>query len=235
MAALLIGMSCREKTSKTIKEAEKTVEATSPKRYVKDNLLISSALPKIEMQVADEFEYMGSFYFEIKARSEEYPPELRGKPIAAGNRYVFAKADTNKNIEKLFIVQLEGFLPELDYQYNYRFDTAEIMGDNKYRQNTWFYNSALLAEENPENEGALTRAFLKEKGYQMQDDLMMSRWVGLASEDRKNEIIIYYLEMLNSTTGHSLEAYEQLDKEAARAIRDALVDRSRQSFKIVKG
>ena len=235
MATLLICMSCGEKSSKTATEAAILSETTSPTRYVEDNRFISSSLPKIEIQIADDFEYLGTFYFEIKARSEEFPPELRGKPIAAGDRYVFVKADANKNIKKLFILQLEGFLPELDYTYNYRFDTAETIGDNKYRQNTWFYNSALLAAENPENEGALTRAFLKDKGYQMQDELMMSRWVGLASEDRKNEIIIYYLEMLQNTTGYNLETYNQLDKDVADAIRNSLVERSRKSFKIIKG
>ena len=227
IATVLLFLSCGEKKQKTQETAEYT-----PDRYVEDNRLISKILPEIEIQVADEFKYIGTFDFVLKARSEEAPPELQGKPIAAGDRYVFAKADVNQKIEKLFIVQLEGFLPEIDYTYNYNFSAADSIGNNRYRQNTWFYNSAQLAIENPENEGALTRNFLTAKGYTLEDEFMMSRWVGLASEDRKNEIIMYYLEMLKGRTGHTLEEYEALNKEEAGAIRNALVARSEESFSI---
>lgn len=235
ITVLLLFLSCGDKKQKAAETSEEVAIEKVPDRYVKDNKLISQTLPEIEIQVAEEFTYAGSFFFEIKAMSEEYPPEIHGKAIAAGDRYVFVAADANKKVTKLFIVQLEGFLPEIEYTYNYNFSTADSIGNNKYRQNIWFYDSAKLAGENPENEGALTRAFLKNKGYSMEDEFMMSRWVGLASKDRKNEIIIYYLEMLKSSTGHSLEEYEGMDKEQAESIRNALVERSMRSFSIVKG
>ena len=63
---------------------------------------------------------------------------------------------------------------------------------------------------------------------------MMSRFVGLPSEDRKHEIIIYYLEMLKKTTGYSLEEYEnEISKEEAASIEKSLVERSRESFSIL--
>ena len=65
---------------------------------------------------------------------------------------------------------------------------------------------------------------------------MMSRFVGLASEDRKNEIIIFYIEMLNSETGYTLEEYERsVGREEKEAIRSSLIERSRKSFSITKG
>lgn len=207
----------------------------SNSRVVKDNVLISKRLPEIELKVSDEFEYIGSFYFEIFANSEEYDEDVRGKAVAAGDRFVFANVD-DKKVKKLFIIQLEGFLPEFDFTYNYSFKSAEFIGDNKYRHNTWFYNSKELAEQNPKGEGALTRKFLEEKGYQIADEYMMSRFVGLASKDRKNEIIIFYIEMMKESTGYTLDQYENAIKdEEKKEIRNALIERSHKSFTITKG
>ncbi|MEX0288528.1 MAG: hypothetical protein AB3N14_05415 [Flavobacteriaceae bacterium] len=232
LALLFLSLSCGEKKEK---ETAETIAAYTPDRYVENNCLYSKVLPEIDIQVAEEFKYIGTFDFVLKANSDEAPPELKGKAIAGGDRYVFAVADDNQKVRKLFIVQLEGFLPGIDYTYNYNFDTAEQIGNNKYRHNTWFYDSAQLAIDNPENEGALTRAFLEKKGYTLEDHFMMSRWVGLASEDRKNEIIMYYLEMLKDRTGHTLEEYEALDEDRVKAIKDGLIGRSKKSFSIVKG
>ena len=206
-----------------------------PNRSVTQNVLTSNSLPEIAIKVDDEFNYIGNFDFEIIANSDEYEASLLGKPIAKGERFVFV-ADSNKILKKLFIVQFEGFLPEYDFTYNYNFDKAGYIGKNKYRHNTWFYNNSELARQNPANEGAKTTAFLKEKGYEPEDELMMSRFVGLASEDRKNEIIIFYIEMLKGTTGYSLHEFENaLSKEAVNAIEQPFIERSKKSFSIIKG
>ena len=232
----LLFLSCAHKTNQSLEQAENESDNITNTRAVNGNTLVSNELPEIEIEVSEEFSFIGKFDFEIIAESKEYPEEIRNKPVAAGERYVFVSADSNKAVNKLFIVQFEGFLANNDFVYNYNFDEADYLGQIKYRHNTWFYDSKKLAEENPNNEGAKTRAFLNEKGYQLEDQFMMSRFVGLASEDRKHEIIIYYLEMLQKSTGYSLEEYERsISKEEADAIRTSLIERSRNSFKITKG
>ncbi|NER12028.1 hypothetical protein GWK08_01115 [Leptobacterium flavescens] len=217
----------KEKTEEQAKNLYKT------ERSVENNLLKSEELPKVNIRVDEEFDYIGNFDFEIVASSDEWAEEVLGKPIAAGERFVFAKADETKEVEKLFIVQFEGFLSNNTFTYKYDFSNAEFIGNNRYRHNTWFYDSALLAKENPQNEGARTRVFLEEKGFKLEDEYMMSRFVGLASEDRKNEIIIYYLEMLQKSTGYSLEEFENsIPEEEAESIETALIERSRESFTI---
>lgn len=203
-------------------------------RIVKDNVLTSTQLPEIEIAVHQNFKFIGNFDFEITATSEEWPKEVIGKPIAAGERFVFAEADDKKGINKLFIVQFEGFLPQYDFTYNYSFKQAELLGNRKFRHNTWFYNNEKQTAANPKNEGAKTKRFLEAKGYLLEAEFMMSRFLALASEDRKNELIIYYVEMLHKTTGYSLTDWENtLDKPTKKAIRDALIERSRKSFTIL--
>jgi len=233
---VILLFSCQsEKKDLSNQDQKEPIEST-PARFVKGNTLISKELPEIQIKVDEEFNFIGKFYFEIIASSEEYAPEMRGKPIAAGDRYVFVSADENQVVNKLFIVQLEGFLKENDLIFNYNFDKSDFIGENKYRHNTWFYDSKMLAKENPNNEGAKTRRFLQEKGFVLEDQFMMSRFVGLASEDRKNEIIIFYIEMLKKTTGYSLEKYKNsVNKEEAQLIQDDFVERSKNSFDIIKG
>ncbi len=200
-------------------------------RYVKGNTLISTINPRIMIEANQEFRYIGYFDFEIKANSDEYPAEYLGKKVADSYRFVFANADKNIKIRKLFIVQFEGFLPKNNFKYNYNFDAAENIGNIKYRHNTWFYDNEKNVKENPGNEGAKTLEFLKSKGYVLEPDFMMSRYVGLASEDRKNEIIIFYIEMLKNSTGYSLNQYENsINKDKADSIRKDFVSRSKKSF-----
>lgn len=85
-------------------------------RYVQGNILISKKLPRIKIRVDEEFSYVGNFDFEIIASSDEYPKELIGKPVASGERSVFA-ANRDSLVDKLFIVQFEGFLTENDFIY----------------------------------------------------------------------------------------------------------------------
>ena len=231
---LLLVFGCEEKKSTQSKNEKSIGNEIKNSRYVEHNVFISDTLPQVKIRIDDEFEYEGSFDFEIIANTE-YPLEFHGKPIASGNRYVFS-TKREADITKLFIVQLEGFHAGNEFQFNYNFDNANAIGNNKYRYNTWFYNSEELAQENPNNEGAKTREFLTKKGYQVPDDFMMSRFVGLASGDRKNEIIIFYIEMMKHSIGYSLDEYENsVSAKKADSIQNAFTKRSKSSFQIVEG
>lgn len=224
-----------EKSKSSVQESQESQEKLEL-RSVSENVLISRDLPKIEIKVDDEFKYVGSFEFEIIASSDEYSKEMLGKPVAAGDRFVFSKNNENGIIEKLFVVQLEGFLPSNDLIYNYNFDNSEFIGNNKYRHNTWFHDGKKSSMENPKGEGALTLNFLQAKGLKLADELMMSRFVGLASDDRKNEIIIFYFEMLKNETGYSLDDWENsVPREEKVKIDSAFVVRSKKSFTIISG
>lgn len=236
ITVLIVLLSCQTKKKEVKDEVQNLSSEKLPKRSVDGNVLTSNKLPEIEITVNEEFSFIGQFDFEIIASSDEYPEHLQGKPVAAGERYIFATMDENRSINKLFIVQFEGFLPANEFIYNYNFSSADSIGGNKYRHNTWFYDSKKLAQENPNGEGAKTRTFLEGKGFILEDEFMMSRFVGLASDDRKNEIIIFYHEMLNKTTGESLDEYENSSSIAkAKSIRNSFIQRSRQSFNITKG
>ena len=194
-----------------------------PERSVKDNVLYSAALPEISIKVSDEFEYLGKFDFILKN-------------IAYGERYVFADINENK-VERLFIFQFEGFLPDNNHTYNYNFSNAEVMQGHRFRQNTWAYSNEQSAQSAPGGEGALTAAFLKEKGLSLEDELMMSRFLTVPDVERRNELILFYLENA-SPTGHAISSfYDANDRPTPhwRQISEGLTARSRDSFEILEG
>jgi hypothetical protein len=216
-------------------DVEKEPENAKSDRFVEGNKLVSKVLPKTEIDVASEFQFVGKIDFVIKALSEEYDESLRGKPVAEGERFVFASFESHdsKEIKKLFIVQFEGFYEKLDLTYNYDLSNGMQIGDFKYRYNTWFYNSAENINQNPEGESAKTQQLLNQKGLKTKDEVLMSRFVTVVDEARKYEMIIYYLEFAEDHN-FNLVDFEagNYEKNFIDSFENQLVARSLESFKI---
>jgi hypothetical protein len=190
------------------------------KRSVVGKTLISDALPKIKVKLKGDFRYVGKFDFRIR-------------DVAAGERYVFVEADRNKRIRRLFIAQFEGFLPGVAQTYNYRFDDALKFGAHKFRQNTYAYSNEESERENPQNEGALTAKFLREKGYKFEDEFMMSRFVTVPDAERRHELILFYIENVGPTGRRVSDFYRGDDEtEIWREISAGLTERSLKAFEI---
>ena len=208
----------------------------SRNRYVEGQNLVSKSLPKTTIKIASEFDFVGRFDFVIKAMSEEYEESLRGKPIADGERFVFAKLDSLNPawVEKLFIVQFEGFYENLDLTYNYDLSNGTKMGEFKYRNNTWFFNNKDNIALNPEGEAAKTQKLLEEHGLRTKDEVLMSRFVTVVDENRKYEMIIYYLEFADNHD-FSLAEFEAGNYEDALVenLESQLISKSLDSFKIL--
>ena len=148
-----------------------------PERSVGNNVLYSADLPEISVQVAEEFEYLGKFDFTLKG-------------IAYGERYIFADVQ-NLKVERLFIFQFEGFLPNNEHTYNYDFSRAEEIAGYRVRHNTWAYSNSQSQLEASKGEGALTAFFLASKGLQLEEELMMSRFLMVPDDERRHELIIF--------------------------------------------
>ncbi len=196
------------------------VAAVGQVRRVEKGTLSSSELPRITVTVDKAFTYVGRFDFILKG-------------IAKGERFIFVDAGRGKTVNRLFIAQFEGFLPDQPHTYNYSFANAELMAGYKFRQNTYAYSNAEAARSNPDAEAALTSKFLRERGFKLEDELMMSRFLTVPDAERKNELILFYLENV-STTGKTISDFYSGDEETAvwRGISVGLTARSRKAFQV---
>ncbi len=199
---------------------ESVVFGQAPDRRVVDNTLISAALPRIEVEIDKSFKYIGRFPFRIRN-------------VAAGERHLFVER-ANGKVERMFIEQFEGFLPHIDNFYRYKFENAMELGAFKFRQNNYAYSNKQARKENPFSEGVLTEDFLKIRGFELEDELMMSRFVAVVSEDKKHEFILYYAENV-SESDHTLDEFYENDKPTAIWIQISigLTERSLKSFKVL--
>lgn len=190
-------------------------------RRVENNVLVSNQMPAIRIKVDKAFKYVGNIQFPLKG-------------IAQVERFVFAVAD-RKHIKRLFVVQFEGFLDGNDHTYKYRITNPVTLGGQVYNQNTWFFDNAKNIKDNPGTESDKMTAFLKQKGYSLDDELMMSRFVRVVDEAKRHEIIIYYLENLKDA-GFPLSDYAGDSPPSERQIelQKALTARSLKSFTILE-
>ncbi len=190
-------------------------------RHIKGQVLISKKLPQIKITLDESFTYQGKFAFKIR-------------DIAKGERYIFVDSD-NYKIKRMFIAQFEEFLPANDEFYRYSFQDAMKIRNHKFKQNTYAYSNSESIAVNPEGESALTFKFLSDKGFTVEDELMMSRFVTVAGEDRKHELILFYVENV-SESGHKLiEFYEDDNKtQVWQNISKYLTERSLQNFEIIE-
>jgi hypothetical protein len=186
---------------------------------VENNALISDRFPAIVIRIDKEFKYSGKFDFRIR-------------DVALGERYVFVDA-AGRKIKRLFIAQFEQILPKSDEIYRYNFDNALTFSGHKFRQNTYAFSNLSAAAENPAGEAALTQAFLKEKGLQLEDELMMSRFVNVPDAEKKHELILFYIENVRPTKKRVSDFYTgDGETEVWRRISQDLTKRSLTVFKI---
>ena len=188
-------------------------------RPVERGLITSPSRPAIAIRVAPGFAYAGCFAFDIG-------------DVAHGARYVFVDAD-GARVRRLFVLQFEEFRPASREVYRYDMSAAEDIGGHRFRQNTWAYSNAASAKE--PNEGTLMAAFLAQRGYDVPDAWMMSRFLTLGGEDRKSELILFYLEPAPAGMGLADLYRGEEPTPAWQKLRIALAERSRRAFEVVDG
>ncbi len=193
----------------------------NPRRFVRGNVLVSSEFPKIQVRLDKAFRYAGKFDFTIEG-------------IAKGERYIFVDCK-GRHIKRTFIFQFEAILPESKETYNYSFRDALNLGGHKFRHGTYAHSYEEAKRNSPKNEAALTAKFLEEKGYVLEDEYMMSRFVTVPDRERKHELILFYIEN-SRNTGHRLEEFYKGEEETPiwKEVSERLTKRSFENFTVLK-
>ena len=165
-------------------------ETDNAHQFIRDGVLISLEEPSLAIDVEDAFTYVGRHSFTIR-------------DVAAGERFVFVDAE-GRDIQRLFIVQFEGFLPGVDDFYRYDMSGSPMVANYPFRSNGYAFDIVEAIAANPEGESAATYPFLTSKGYySVPDQWMMWRSLAVANHARNKEIIIFYVENV-ATTGLTL-------------------------------
>jgi len=186
---------------------------------VSGNTFISSRNPDVRVRVSGRFKYVGSVPFTIENS-------------AAGKRYVFVQANSNKHIERMFIIQQEGFLSSADDTYKYPITNPAKLGIWEYQHSVIFDDNSARIHEEPGKEADVTRRFLTTHGYFLESELIMSRFARPADPERKHEIIFFCYENLSSYGRKLADFPEGMNSPEKQDIERKMDENCRSAFQV---
>ncbi|MBA2731392.1 MAG: nuclear transport factor 2 family protein [Acidobacteria bacterium] len=192
-------------------------------RSLSKNKLISLKNPTIIIDVNEPLRNIGIVNFPLKK-------------VAQVERYIFAHSDASGRVQRLFIAQFESILPGIKGGYTFQVENATRIGNHDYQTNVGFFNFAQTIAANPGAEAEQTRTFLNNNGLQVDDDFLVARYARVTSEDKRHELILFYLENLRDLglTRAELEQGGSRASETEKVFAEFAV-RARQSFKVIDG
>lgn len=172
--------------------------ADEPLQYqasISQNTVTSSDFPEGTIDVDTSFVFVGSDAFILYG-------------LATCEIHVFVDADSSGNVERMYWIQYESYLPGLfPRRYDYSDEPYRVSYDGReFFEGVNFYN--VPDDRSSWREGSdIGHVFdlLQRNGYSMEVDVMRVRQV-LLNEDRKRELMIMYLEDLE-THGLSLTSF----------------------------
>jgi hypothetical protein len=189
-------------------------------RTGQDTILRSNQTPAIAIQVDPEFKYVGSTSFILY-------------DVARAEQHHFVIADAERRVLRRLWFQFEGFLENNNHTYDYSGMDTLILNGFTFLHNAYPMNVEEVYQARPTSDSAHAVDFFREKGYRLTGDILSHRMVWL-DEERRNELMIIYSEILGSTGYRASDLVEGGVATAEwPAFVQGLQQRSLFSFKIL--
>ena len=180
---LLLAVACQPAMADEPRKRPAGEADESPIRRVTGRVLTSTETPAVRLEFANGFTYVGGQTFILY-------------DVARAEQHFFVDADTKGRIKRMYWVQFEGYLPSNTETYRYKLTRTVQIGGLEFIADAWARN----IKENPgrpDSDGSRARAFLNGKGYRLaSDDVLSQRLVHLVDEEKRNELMIIYMEDL---------------------------------------
>jgi hypothetical protein len=157
----------------------------TPERRVQGNMIISMHDPKVLISLPESVHYVGADRWVLYG-------------IADCELHAFVKPDEQKNVQELYWVQFEGYIPTRpDLHHKYDSPQHTTIEDMDFYVDTWPRSNEEKTEPGSGREhiGALILA----KGYKIPANMMYVRLVNLLDAEKRKELMIIYGEDLAST------------------------------------
>jgi tetratricopeptide (TPR) repeat protein len=162
----------------------KKVEAdTAPTRKVTGQVLRSTVMPAVNLELKKEFKYVGGHTFILYE-------------VARAEQHFFVDADAKGRIKRMYWIQFEGYLPGNTHTYKYKKTKSAKIGEMEFIADASAINIK-ASRGRPNSDGDRARQFLEKKGYRLvSDDILAQRLVHLVDKEKRNELMIIYSEDL---------------------------------------
>lgn len=152
-------------------------------REVQGQTLTSTYLPPIRLKFEDNFKHIGGQKFILYGRAQ-------------AEQFFFVDADSDRRVKRMYWVQFEGYLPNVDATYDYPVTNTVTIDGQTYIVDvvTVPPNLPEVITLHPESDPARAMSFLLSKGFRFGQHLRVQRFVRLLDDARRNEIMLIYIE-----------------------------------------
>ena len=188
-------------------------DVNSQTRRVKGQILTSASLPPIRIRVGKAFKYVGSQQFILYDRAQV-------------EQHFFVDADKQQRIKRMYMVQFEGYLPNISGSYNYLVTKTVSLAGQSYIVNAEVIpNVPSAIKQDAQSDVARAALFLEGKGYRIGEGIVFQRFVRLVDEAKRSEFILLYVEDLSGAGVDAAEKEKAMQEFSGRALK---------GFKILK-
>lgn len=172
-------------------------EDTTLQAKVTGQVLDSPRYPKIKMEFAPEFKYVGGHRF-------------HEKEVADVEQHFWIEAGDDKVIKRMFWIQQQGYLPSNAFTYGAEEDLKEVQWGGLRFMVVKTLQARGSGGDGDDAVGRM-RAFLRSKGYTWPESWMRARLIAIDENDR-NQIMVWYGEDTQFTV---IKSDEERAREAA--------------------
>jgi len=186
-------------------------QVKGPERKVEGNVVTSERDPKVQIRLPNPVQYVGADRWVLY-------------DIADCELHAFVEADKQKNVQRLYWVQFEGYIPSKpDLKHEYNSPRRAKIGGMDFYVDTWVRSND--AKMTPGSDREHIEALVRGKGYQMPAGMMYVRLVHLLDEQKRKELMIIYGEDL-TPNGFAADELSKGGRAYDRwpAIENALVE-----------
>ena len=182
-------------------------DVDSQTRRVKGQILTSASLPPIRIRFGKAFKYVGSQQFILYDRAQV-------------EQHFFVDADKQQRIKRMYMVQFEGYLPNISGSYNYPVTkTVSLAGQSYIVDAEVIPNVPAAIKQDAQSDVARAASFLEGKGYRIGEGIVFQRFVRLVDEAKRSEFILLYVEDLSGAGVDAAEKEKAMQEFSGRALK----------------
>ena len=160
-------------------------QAERPERKVEHNVVISQNDPAVRIELPKSARYLGADRWVLYG-------------IADCELHAFVDADKQKQVQQLYWIQFEGYLPSKpDLHHTYDSPTHATIGGMDFYVDTWVRGNDEKFDVGSDREHI--ESMIQNKGYSMPSGMMYVRLVHLLDDQKRKELMIIYGEDLAPT------------------------------------
>jgi hypothetical protein len=188
-----------------------------PERSAYANVIRSERDPRLQINLPDSARYVGADRWILYG-------------IADCELHAFVEADDQKNIQRLYWVQFEGYLPsQPELKHTYDSPQHAQIGGMDFFVDAWVRPKDAAIEPGSDREHI--EDLIHAKRYKMPAGMMYVRLVHLLDEQKRKELMIIYGEDVTST-GYTSAELSEGGKAYERwlSIKKGLIQRAEQKI-----